>query len=97
MNCVNCSNSFSLVTSLEKAKFSWPRLRTFWYSCIDCAGGNHIRISQGRYNQIKIIGAPGPEWEEINIFSENDLTYRQDEEFLHVWLNDNYYEIKAKV
>ena len=96
MNCVNCGKDFSLSSSLENAKFSWPKLRAFWHECAYCKSGNHIRISQGRYQQIEIVGAPGPEWESINMFQESGLTYRQDESFLHVWLNNTHYEIAAK-
>ena len=93
---MNCGKSFSFISSLESAKYSWPNLRTYWYKCIDCNSGNHIKVSDGRYQQIEIIGAPGPEWEVINTFQEKSLIYRQDPSWLHIWVNEIHYEIKAK-
>ena len=96
MNCISCGNSFSLISSLEAAKFAWPKLRAFWYECVHCKSGNHIRVSDGRYQQIKIIGAPGPEWNVIKTFSEKSLSYRQDQSYFHIWLKEKHYEIRAK-
>jgi len=96
MNCVNCNSDFSLHSSLEAAKFSWPNLRAFWDECSDCKSGNHIRISDGRYQQIEIISAPGLEWKAVNTFQEKNLSYKKDESYLQVWFNDKHYEIKAR-
>ena len=96
MNCVACGSEFSFLSSLKKAKYSWPKLRAFGYECADCNTSNHIRISDGRYQQIQIIGAPGPEWEVLNTNQDRNLSYRQDDNYFHVWLNDKHYEIKEK-
>lgn len=96
MNCTNCETNFSITFALQSAEFSWPEMRTFWYECIECHKGNHIRVSDGRYQQIEMIGAPGPEWEVKNTYSDKSISYRADEKYFHVWLYQKHYEIKAR-
>lgn len=50
----------------------------------------------GYLTQIKIISAPGPDWEEISTQNINGLTVRADPSFLHVWAFGNYFEFPAR-
>ncbi len=96
MNCLHCNKNTELFEALTTSPFSWPDMSVIWYACGHCDHGNHIRIANGGYQQIKIIGAPGPTWKTIKSYKEASLKTRQDVNYLHVWLNGNHFEIQAK-
>ncbi len=79
-----------------KGSFSWPEMHTFWVSCPSCGAGMHLLASEGSLTQIKIISAPGPEWEEICAQPLQGLTVRADPGFLHVWAFGNHYEFPVR-
>jgi hypothetical protein len=96
MNCIYCQSQIELETALENSPFSWPEMSTIWHECRKCGHGNHIRFESGRYSQIKMLGAPGPDWDSLNDFPEVSISIRQDPEYLHVWFKGKHYEIRAR-
>ena len=81
---------------LQHSQFSWPQMQTIWYQCCACEQGNHIRFSNGLVEQIKIISAPGPDWEVINSLLEPNIAIRIDPDYLHIWHKLKHYEFKAR-
>ena len=96
MNCLSCHEKFEIEEALGKSSFSWPEMGVFWYECESCGKGNHINVLEGGYGQIRILGAPGPSWEQVAFFPCASLHFRQDPGFLHVWVGGKHYEVAAR-
>lgn len=96
MNCIECNQEIKIEEALLNSPFSWPEMATIWHKCSKCGVGNHIRFTNGGYGQIRILGAPGPNWQQVNNFVGSSITLRQDPGFLHIWLNGKHYEIEAR-
>ena len=96
MNCFACNQEITIEEALLNSPFSWPEMETIWYECSKCRGGNHIRFTNDGYGQIKMLGAPGPNWEQVSNFSEPSIKFRADPGFLHIWFNGKHYEIGAR-
>lgn len=96
MKCLHCQEEFGLGEALAKSLFSWPEMATIWFECGSCGKGNHIRFQKGGYGQIRMLGAPGPEWEQIVFFPCSSVHVRQDPSFLHVWVGEKHYEVAAR-
>ncbi len=96
MNCLHCHERFELENALAKSPFSWPHMATLWYLCESCGHGNHINVMEEGYGQIKILGAPGPNWTQVTFFPCDSIQFRKDPEFLHVWVGGKHFEVVAK-
>ncbi|MEZ5528430.1 MAG: hypothetical protein R3E57_00570 [Porticoccaceae bacterium] len=96
MKCIECKQDIKIEEALLNSPFSWPEMETIWHKCSKCGAGNHIRFTDGGYGQIKILGAPGPDWEQVSSFSESSISLRKDPGYLHVWLKGKHHEIKAR-
>lgn len=96
MKCIYCETQFDFEESLAASPFSWPEMSAFWYECPACGKGNHINVREGGYALIRILGAPGPDWEQLAFFPCASIRVRQDPGFLHVWLGEKHYEVPAR-
>ena len=96
MNCLHCHEPFDLENALAKSPFSWPYMATFWHLCESCGHGNHINVLEKGYGQIKILGAPGPNWAQVTFFPCDSIRFRKDPEFLHVWVGGKHFEVVAR-
>jgi hypothetical protein len=96
MRCIHCESRFSPASALSRGLFSWPEMRTMYFECDACAGGNHLRLHRGRLERIRIVGAPGPVWEVVEAMEVPGLEVRDDPAFLHAWLDGAHYEWPAR-
>jgi hypothetical protein len=71
-------------------------MATFWHLCESCGHGNHINVLEKGYGQIKILGAPGPNWAQVTFFPCDSIRFRKDPEFLHVWVGGKHFEVVAR-
>ena len=94
INCVNCRSVFDLKSALLSAEFCWPEMSTIWSICPVCETGNHILVKNNEFGQIKIL-SQGPDWENINTNSCIDLVVRADPGYMHIWLDNRHYEVRA--
>jgi hypothetical protein len=94
--CPTCRAEVSLADALERGEFSWPEMATFWVGCESCEMGMHFMAREGALVQIRIVAAPGPEWEEVTVQPAAGLTFRADPSFLHVWALGRHYEYGAR-
>lgn len=92
INCINCHENIDIVTILQNSLFSLPQLNVVWYECEKCGHGNHFRFRNGDMEQIKVIGASGPDWEVINNIQEPSIDIRIDPDCLHIWYMKNDYK-----
>ena len=96
MECVSCQENIQIIVALENSLFSWPEMQTIWYKCTNCKQGNHIYFSDGEIGQIRMLGAPGPNWETINKERAPTINIRKDPKYLHIWYQGKHYEVKAR-
>ena len=71
-------------------------MSTFWFECLECGKGNHIKVIKNRVEIIEIIGAPGPNTETLQSVYCEGLDVRQDPAFLHIWFQDQHRDIPAR-
>ena len=90
--CPHCQEALTVAQALERGTFSWPEMSTFWLLCSSCNTGSHLRATDGKLAQIRVIGAPGPEWEEVRAVDTPGLAVRLDPGFVHVWFQGAHHE-----
>jgi hypothetical protein len=93
--CPTCSDPVSADLALEHGTVSWPELGAFWYTCPKCQRGAHIQARDNELSLIRILGAPGPDWEVVATIPAPGLTVRADPGYLHIWSNRNHFEFPA--
>ena len=96
MKCINCSENISLIQALEASPFSWPEMQTIFYECCKCKTGNHLRFSNGLVEHIKIVSAPGPNWDVISEMSVPSIEIRIDPEYFHIWYESKHYDFCSR-
>ena len=96
MDCPHCQKPLPVQDVLRHGTFSWPELSAFWFVCPHCNQGSHFRATDNELSRIRILAAPGPDWETIDTLSVADLTIRADPGFLHVWFNQAHFEFPAR-
>lgn len=94
--CLSCGTAIEGKRLLELGRFSWPEMQTFWAACLTCGSGIHIQAREGSLVQVKIVSAPGPDWDELSAQPIQGLTVRADPCFLHIWAFGNHYEFGAR-
>ncbi len=96
IHCLSCGVDIEGKRLLELGQFSWPEMQTFGAACSTCDSGLHIQAREGRLVQLKIVSAPGPDWDEVSAESIQGLTVRADPGFLHILAYGNHYEFGAR-
>jgi hypothetical protein len=94
--CQNCCSELSEHDVLGHASFSWPEMNAFWFVCPDCGVGSHMRVEQNELSRIRMLGAPGPDWEVVKTWRVPGLSFRVDPGFLHIWLGQQRFELPAR-
>ena len=97
LDCPRCKKPLTVQEVLRHGTFSWSELSAFWFVCPHCDGGSHFRATDYELSRIRILGAPGPDWEIIDTLPVAGLTVRADPGFLHVWFNQTHFEFPARV
>jgi hypothetical protein len=95
-HCLSCNADLSAEEALARGEFSWPEMCTFWLRCPSCEAGLHILAEDGCLTQIKLVSAPGPDWQDVFKQPIQKLTLRADPSFLHIWAFGRHYEYSAK-
>ena len=94
--CPHCRDELTASQALERGTFSWPEMSMFWLICSSCGIGSHIRAIDDKLVQIRVVGAPGPEWEEVRAVDAPGLSVRPDPGFLHVWFQGTHHEYPVR-
>ena len=94
--CPNCESSFPPVTVLQHCDLSWPNQNWLYFACPTCNERSHVEVRDNRMATVRILGAPGPNWERIQSWGVPNLTTLADPAFLHCWLDDTHYEFPAR-
>ena len=95
-DCRNCGNSIDIQDALVEAEFSFPELNAIYHVCAHCESCMHLRFGKDMVKLIDIVGAPGPHWNVVEEIQLSGTSVRSDPRFLHVWLEDQHYEIAAR-
>jgi len=85
--CKECGDIIDLFLAIDKAPYSWVHMSSFWYKCLICNTGNHIKVIKDRAEIYEVLGAPGPNIQTLQSSYVKGLDVRQDSECLHVWYN----------
>ena len=96
MKCYYCETKIELRVALERAEYAWPLRQTIWSVCEVCGKGNYLRFEKGKVEILALRGSPGFDYDLISSVHESGIEVRQDPEYLHVWLQGQHYEIKAR-
>jgi hypothetical protein len=52
-----------------------------------------MRVEPNGLSRIRILGAPGPDWDVVATWTVPGLSFRSDPGFLHVWLQQQRFEL----
>jgi hypothetical protein len=96
LHCRHCSREFELKEAATAASFSWPQLQAFWFVCPSCRKGNHVRVEDGSFAVIDIVGAPGPEWEYVERLRHRGVSFRSDASAFHIFLESECFSVEAR-
>ena len=94
--CPHCQSAFPAAMILRHCDCSWPNQNWLYFSCPACNERSHVEVRDNRMATVRILGAPGPNWERIQSWGVPNLLTRSDPAFLHCWLDDIHYEFPAR-
>ncbi len=97
MHCPKCQLALDIETILENSTESVVEASWIHFSCPNCYQVTPIELTSDRISSIKILGAPGPDWEYLEHADCPGLTIRLDPGFLHCWYGSEHYEFPNRV
>ncbi len=95
--CPECGHDNALKDLIAYARKAFPESAAFLSACAQCETDYVFRLREREVEIVKVISAPGPAEEPAGKISAEDLSFRADPEYLHIWLDGAYFELPAEI
>lgn len=94
--CPKCAGIISVRTIFSESEYSWPELSWLYFKCQKCSQYSHFLVERIQISPIKILSGQGLEWDVIASFPIANFSTRSDPGYLHIWLENEHFEVVAK-
>lgn len=96
MKCKKCYSEINIVEAVRSAKYSWPEWSAFLFECQNCSVSNHIKVLSNKVQVIDNITMCAADYDVLYEENHKSISFRADPAFLHIWIDNTHFEIKAR-